>query len=664
MYAFIHCLVNNYGTYYLNMLYIRMYHPWLLFFGNFGGLYSLLAISPHIINLRVKGMADQVNAGGYELQPYDGEEDVTNCSEVDESASRAVDDGVTWDSSREASDDGILSNDEFFNENSNDDDDDGNHSDRNRSDYDCEGEEGVSHELAATFSSALARDLESQKRQCQPTDYSTNGSAPGASRAEAPAVTAVKERVCCICKERSIYTCPGCGERTCSITCVRVHKEQFNCKGERDLAKKVSLSEFTDKQLQRDYHLLEDARRVVSNCERLFPKMWRYTFRALPPPLYALRKAAKQRGVVCQITSEGMCKRDANTSRFDRRSETIIWRCQFNFHGPDFSVSTDWGNERHRLGDILTYCWSKNPPIPCFHINRRYNRASKWVGAADEATAPVGNEKGGGEDLGKGGSEEGQKDGDEQSQHAGVSASNAPNEDVCEPHQRGPVNDTCAGGPLFVDGHTSEQQHRMWRPSVLDVVPHSSEEADCRRRINEFLSMGPVVILAQAERLGLEKKYFCLSPSQTLNEALRTLFFVNEFPVFDVVHASAAGAYELVTDVDKERIRESFRATPRPPKPERPPRRTKADLSPEELERYAQVPCRLFLAGCCKLSDEDCIYRHCEYKDIPACRSFVKFSTCEKGERCVFRHDAAAVAAGRRRMREERQSKPRPRRRM
>ncbi|EKF39178.1 hypothetical protein MOQ_000600 [Trypanosoma cruzi marinkellei] len=497
--------------------------------------------------------------------------------------------------------------------------------------YDAEEEENWEHEgpqfMASALRKAFASDLVNQKLQQQEVENTGLGSLHTAEQ-EVGDGKATKAKICCICGDAAVYTCPGCGARTCSNVCVQMHKKEFQCKGERDIAKKVPLSEFTDVQLQRDFHFLEDVSRIISNCRRGFSKFWRYTFRALPPPLHALREAAKKRGVVCQITSEGMTKRNENTSRFDRRTETITWRCQFNFHDPDFTVVTDWGSERHRLGDIVAFCWSTNPPLPCFHINRRYNRASRWIGTAEQNEEVVGGE------------------GEGEAKCIGASHPGEGGEGGTR------VENVATSNRVFLDNKTHCQE--AWSPCQVSIAPLSPAEARNEKAVAAFLEMEPVIILSRAELLGMRQKYFRMSPSCTLNEALRTLFFISEFPVFDVIHASALEAYPLVTEADKEFIRESFRAAPRPPGSECRPRPTKADLSPEEAARFANVPCRMFLAGCCKLAEGACPYWHCEYNEVPACRNFVKFSICERGSSCIFRHDNAAVTAARKRMREER----------
>ncbi|CAD2219041.1 hypothetical protein AGDE_07847 [Angomonas deanei] len=344
--------------------------------------------------------------------------------------------------------------------------------------------------------------------------------------------------------------------------------------------------------------------------------MWRYSYKALPPPLYALRDAAKKRGVICQITSEGMYKRDRNPSRFDRRTNTFIWFCEFAFH--DFEkdqrtvIETTWGNERHHLGDIMRYAWATNPPLPCFHINKRYNKASTYVGA------PQGDPE-------------------------------------------GAVDPTAAEAqPELPDTKTTEEEERKSAPSVeressttleahnvpVDVVPLNEEEAKNKEFIDDFTEGREVVILARAERL-TEKKYFLLDPLKTLNENLRLVFFVNEYPEFLVVHKEDLHHFALVTESDKELIRTSFRAKPKE-KRERP---KKSDLTEEEKEKLGRLPCRMFLAGKCQ-DVEECPFLHCTREEVPVCRSFFKFGQCPKGERCSFRHDEEAIHEERKRQRE------------
>lgn len=59
------------------------------------------------------------------------------------------------------------------------------------------------------------------------------------------------------------YRCPRCKLVSCSLSCVKQHKEAKNCNGVRDRAAFVPLKDFDDLQFLSDYRLLEDLQRVV-----------------------------------------------------------------------------------------------------------------------------------------------------------------------------------------------------------------------------------------------------------------------------------------------------------------------------------------------------------------------------------------------------------------
>ena len=53
--------------------------------------------------------------------------------------------------------------------------------------------------------------------------------------------------LCQECKlNPSKYTCPGCSVRSCSLPCVKAHKQQTGCTGKRQQTQFVPLSQFDD----------------------------------------------------------------------------------------------------------------------------------------------------------------------------------------------------------------------------------------------------------------------------------------------------------------------------------------------------------------------------------------------------------------------------------
>jgi hypothetical protein len=249
-------------------------------------------------------------------------------------------------------------------------------------------EESVDPAVQAALSAALWADLHPLNQADLADDGSDADADHGGADTAANGTTSSSPmlpvaKICALCGHDAKYTCPRCAARTCSLTCIRRHKAEKPCSGIADVTEMVPLSKFSDKHLQRDFHFIEDVKRAVDNAHRGFDNTWRFSFRALPPPLHALREAAKKRGVLCQITSEGMSKRDRNTSRYDRRRDSIIWHIDFDVKGTvstkNFAVECHWGNERFLLKDIFAQSWESNPRLPSYHIRRGYNRASSWV---------------------------------------------------------------------------------------------------------------------------------------------------------------------------------------------------------------------------------------------------------------------------------------------
>eukprot|EP00919_Chromeraceae_sp_WS-2016_P004550 GHVR01010754.1.p1 GENE.GHVR01010754.1~~GHVR01010754.1.p1 ORF type:complete len:121 (-),score=26.90 GHVR01010754.1:220-582(-) len=77
------------------------------------------------------------------------------------------------------------------------------------------------------------------------------------------------EDICSICNEnKSRYTCPGCSIKTCSAKCVTEHKKINNCNGKRKKIEEISLSEYTDTILVRDFNMLESIGQAVDNASR------------------------------------------------------------------------------------------------------------------------------------------------------------------------------------------------------------------------------------------------------------------------------------------------------------------------------------------------------------------------------------------------------------
>jgi len=74
----------------------------------------------------------------------------------------------------------------------------------------------------------------------------------------------LKTENCWFCKiEVFKYKCPGCFTKSCSLSCVRKHKELMNCNGKRNPAKFVAMSDYGETNMLSDYRFLESANKVL-----------------------------------------------------------------------------------------------------------------------------------------------------------------------------------------------------------------------------------------------------------------------------------------------------------------------------------------------------------------------------------------------------------------
>lgn len=65
------------------------------------------------------------------------------------------------------------------------------------------------------------------------------------------------------------YKCPGCSARTCSLPCVKRHKQRADCSGKRDPTKFVKRSELaTPAGIDHDYNFLSGIERDLEKSDK------------------------------------------------------------------------------------------------------------------------------------------------------------------------------------------------------------------------------------------------------------------------------------------------------------------------------------------------------------------------------------------------------------
>ncbi|XP_015868093.3 uncharacterized protein LOC107405507 [Ziziphus jujuba] len=152
------------------------------------------------------------------------------------------------------------------------------------------------------------------------------------------------------CKSNpSKYKCPGCSIRSCSLQCVKAHKQRTGCTGKRNQTQFVPLSQFDDKQLLSDYNMLEEVKRVAESAQRMRYNLCRYNYFRLPYHLRSLRNAASSRRTKLLFLPSGMSKREKNQTRYDQRKKSIYWTIEWQFHSADVVLLDHGVNENMNL---------------------------------------------------------------------------------------------------------------------------------------------------------------------------------------------------------------------------------------------------------------------------------------------------------------------------
>ncbi|KAH8341737.1 hypothetical protein KR074_011630, partial [Drosophila pseudoananassae] len=138
--------------------------------------------------------------------------------------------------------------------------------------------------------------------------------------------------ICEVCAAKeAIYACPKCEVKTCSLSCVQIHKKELQCDGQRDRTKFVPLSEMTAREFMSDYCFLEECTRYTENRKTDKCKSYTHENRSLPHSLHRLRSAAKRRNINLRLLLPNFSRRKENTTYLDWKRRHISWRVEWLF---------------------------------------------------------------------------------------------------------------------------------------------------------------------------------------------------------------------------------------------------------------------------------------------------------------------------------------------
>ncbi|KAF7724168.1 hypothetical protein EC973_001240 [Apophysomyces ossiformis] len=126
------------------------------------------------------------------------------------------------------------------------------------------------------------------------------------------------------------YKCPRCHIRTCSLDCVKQHKVEKDCSGERSKTHYISMQQYSESNMMSDYVYLEDIGRRSDTLtrERLRADQ---EIKLQQGRAKALVRHARHLGILYDHLPIGMSRRKINTSNFNSGKRTIFWTMECYF---------------------------------------------------------------------------------------------------------------------------------------------------------------------------------------------------------------------------------------------------------------------------------------------------------------------------------------------
>uniref|UniRef100_A0A4W6FNP2 Box C/D snoRNA protein 1 n=1 Tax=Lates calcarifer TaxID=8187 RepID=A0A4W6FNP2_LATCA len=156
---------------------------------------------------------------------------------------------------------------------------------------------------------------------------------------------------CGVCgSEEAKYRCPGCLTHSCSMLCVKKHKDDSGCSGVRDKTAFVRLSQFDEMALLSDYRFLEDTGRFADGTTRdSLIRAPRTTMKAKK-----LAASARKMNITLRLLPITFTKSKENSTFFHTKEKRFMWHLKLIFPQSSTEFSQRRVSDRQTLEQILT----------------------------------------------------------------------------------------------------------------------------------------------------------------------------------------------------------------------------------------------------------------------------------------------------------------------
>ncbi|XP_061593219.1 box C/D snoRNA protein 1 [Cololabis saira] len=156
---------------------------------------------------------------------------------------------------------------------------------------------------------------------------------------------------CGVCRSKEAnYTCPACLTHSCSLLCVKKHKDDSGCSGVRNKTAFVALSHFDEMNLLSDYRFLEDTGRFSDGATRDgLIRAPRCTFKSKK-----LASHARKMNITLRSLPVTFTKNKENSTFFRSRDKVFLWHLKLMFPQSSSEFSQRRVSDMQTLKQILT----------------------------------------------------------------------------------------------------------------------------------------------------------------------------------------------------------------------------------------------------------------------------------------------------------------------
>ncbi|XP_068445582.1 box C/D snoRNA protein 1 [Clinocottus analis] len=156
---------------------------------------------------------------------------------------------------------------------------------------------------------------------------------------------------CGVCgSEEAKYRCPACLGNTCSLLCVKKHKDDTGCSGVRNKTAFVTLKDFDEMALLSDYRLLEDTGRFAGGATRdKLIQTPRSTSRAK-----RLAANGRKMNLTLRFLPITFTKSKENSTVFFTKEKMFLWHLKVIFPQSSTEFSQRRVSDRQTVEQILT----------------------------------------------------------------------------------------------------------------------------------------------------------------------------------------------------------------------------------------------------------------------------------------------------------------------